>query len=258
METELKNIIERMKKQREAFETFCASQPQSVTCLTHGAVLAICPERTVMDSSGVFSCVAYEACPQCRQDAQETASREKLRASGVATKMLDCTLDNWIPRNPEEAVILAKARAFAEKRIGFLFLRGPVGTGKSHLAVAIMRTFRSGLFVTQSDLLLWKRASYDKLRRDPIDQCRDVGCLVLDEVGLSGGGKDEGQLIYDILDYREREKKATVITTNLTVEEMRITFGERLSDRLTESAFGVYELSGESHRREMRGKYFGN
>jgi DNA replication protein DnaC len=168
-------------------------------------------------------------------------------------------LDNWTPRNSAEAQHLETARRFAmEVRRGFLVLIGPVGVGKSHLAVACMRVGRDdGLYVTQNMLLRRLRATYtDKRAIDPVGDCQEAGILVLDEMGLSSGGRDEAPMLHQILDYRYGRKKPTILTSNLPWDELLAQLGERLADRMRECAYGVLVFAGESHRADASARYF--
>jgi DNA replication protein DnaC len=168
-------------------------------------------------------------------------------------------LDNWTPASDEEQRHLAAVRTFAtEVRRGFLMLLGPVGIGKSHLAVAVARKFQHLLFVKQSTLLRQLRATYsDKKAVDPIERCQEAELLVLDEMGVSGGGKDEWPMLSEILDHRYGHLLPTVVTSNLSWDELRAELGERIGDRLRESAHAVLAFAGESHRPAHRAAYFG-
>jgi DNA replication protein DnaC len=199
----------------------------------------------------------YFKCPVCR----EHEFQSKLSRCGVSEVNIACTLDNWIPRNDQETTHLETVREFAEKtRIGFLFLLGGIGLGKTHLGVGVLRRYSAGaVFIKQSTLLRELRATYsDKQAKDPIERCKAASLLVLDEMGLSSGGRVEAPMLHEILDHRYSEKLPTVITSNLSWDELKAELGDRLSDRLKESAFAVLLFSGPSHRTECRDQYFDN
>jgi DNA replication protein DnaC len=111
--------------------------------------------------------------------------------------------------------------------------------------------------VKQSQLLRMLRDTYrDKAALDPVEACQGAGCLLLDEIGLSAGGKDELPLLHDVLDYRHGEKLPTIITGNVSPEQLRDIIGERLADRLKQSAFGILLFSGKSNRPAAKDRYF--
>jgi DNA replication protein DnaC len=254
---------ERQAQRKAAVEDFIASQPQEVECGRHPGqkcTLALNSLRKSLMEYGQpeFWQPKYAPCPLCRED----AIREKLTIAGVPDNLLSKTFDNFIPRTAAEQKHLACCREFAEKdRKGLLALLGPVGVGKSHLAVAMMRAFlnrdEQSVFINQSTLLRELRATYDDSKaRDPIQRCQTAGLLVLDEMGFSGGGRDEAPMIYEIFDFRYGKKKPTIITTNLSWQELQTGLGERLNDRIRECIFAVLAFDGPSHRQECRAAYF--
>ena len=176
---------------------------------------------------------------------------------GVPPALVHATFNNWLPRTDTEREHLALVQEFARVRRGFLFLLGPVGVGKSHLAVAVMRTFSAGLFVRQAQLLRQLRRHYhDNAVENPIADAQKARLLVLDELGVSSGGRDELPMLDEILASRYEGKIPTVITSNLLWEDISTALGERLADRLNESTFRVIVFTGKSHRAQRRDNYF--
>lgn len=257
------NIAEPTQKPMDAnpqFQAFLASHPKERPCDDHyDTMLALSPEATwneyrlQPEYSREHCRPVYLPCPKCK----EAKIRQRLANGGVPDVLLDCTLDNWTPGDAHEQRHLAAVREFASIRKGFLVLLGPVGVGKSHLAVAVMRTIPGGIFVKQSSLLRLLRATYgNKDAADPIEPCQEASILVLDEMGVSGGGKDEWPMLSEILDYRYSHLKPTVITSNLSWDEVRESLGDRIGDRMREAAHSVLVFSGESHRPDHRAAYF--
>jgi len=200
----------------------------------------------------------YEECKECANERQSEEQRERLRKQGVPSNLLHATIENWNAPGNDSRLIVDKAREFAAKRRGFLVLLGAdKGTGKTHLAVAVMRQFKNGRFIKQSTLLHELRRSYsDKAAQDPIETCKRVGILVLDEIGVSPGGRDEFPMLHDILDHRYGEKLPTVLTSNLDFDGLKEVIGERIADRLKEAAFSIFHLTGPSHRASRKDDYF--
>jgi DNA replication protein DnaC len=261
------NFLEREKRKqaelKASIEAFVASQPVDRPCNLHPQEkeqFLPWPTRSKCnefhyDGPGGWKPV-YGSCPQC----EEAEMQGWLCSAGVPAVNLHCSLENWTPGDEAEKQHLAGCKTFAEEvRKGFMVLLGPVGTGKTHLAVGIMRGWEGSksVFVKQSTLLRQLRATYgDKSAADPIPKCQSAGILVLDEMGLSGGGKDELPMLSEILDHRYGAKKPTILTSNCAWDELREILGPRLADRLKEAAFKVLVFSGESHRAEQRDNYF--
>lgn len=250
-----KLICERDTKVRE----FIATKPQQIPCMRH--------PHSLRRISLKLSCLAsarnqgvviadYEACPQCDMDRAEAEIRERLHISGVPQNLLHATLANWLPdaNNFEHS---QHVRTFLEAKHGFLFLLGDVGTGKTHLAVGAMRLCKNPYLVKQNTLLRMLRQTYrDQAAIDPVIRCQQADLLVLDEMGLSSGGRDEFPLLNEVLDYRHSERKPTILAGNLDWAALQEIVGERLADRFRESTFLVLVFSGQSRRSEAREKYF--
>jgi DNA replication protein DnaC len=196
-------------------------------------------------------------CVVCRAAGQRQQDTERLTRMGVPLNLCGATFENWTADGEQAEANLASVREFASARRGFLVMLGDLGTGKTHLAVAVLRTFKSGWLVKQSELLRCLRDTYrDRAAVDPVDKAQSAGLLVLDEMGLSAGGRDELPLLHDVLDYRHGNQKPTILTGNVTLDGVRLAIGDRMADRLRESNFAVLNFGGASNRREARSKYF--
>ena len=250
---------------RAQFKAWIDSQPKEVPCEEHpGSVRQIDRRKTrfywqqLHDDDPINERKPrYGVCPRCHEE----RIQHSLSSIGVPPILLARTFDNWKPRDDAEESHLADCKEFAQKVCkGFLVLLGPVGVGKSHLAVAVARCFIKSpgcVWVTQNTLLRKLRATYrDPRADDPVEKCQTAPLLVLDDVGLSGGGRDEGPMLHEILDHRHGRQKPTVITSNLPWDDLRSDLGERIADRMKESAYRVLLFCGDSHRPESRERYF--
>lgn len=191
----------------------------------------------------------YVLCPTCL-DKSRGEVNGPLYEMGVPTQLLDATFDNWKIRTQEDEDILRACRDYAQHPVGILILTGKVGLGKSHLAVAILRTVNEKrmLMVTQTRLLRMLRDTYkNKNAPNPVTLCaRMKDLLVLDELGLTSGGKDEYGEIYDIVGHCYDYRTPLVITTNVPSSQFQNAFGDRIADRL--STGKTIPLTGTSWR----------
>lgn len=193
------------------------------------------------------------------------------RRVGLAKNLWSKTFESFDKSRQPEAYKAAKA--FLENRHS-LILRGPVGTGKTHLACAIMNEllkdsclltgiwtpedFKAGpvCFTTFDDALRTLRTTYNKHYEGMgeefyIDRWRNVRLLVLDEIGQKGRDipKDFARRIgYDIVNGRYTNGKPIVITTNQTLNGLCDWITDAAVDRLFEMGDFV-ETRGESYRR---------
>lgn len=129
-----------------------------------------------------------------------------------------------------------------------LVLAGPVGTGKTHAAYAVgNQALERGLWVEAwavGDLM-------DALRPGSADHSADERArrchvLILDD--LVGKATDwETERLTLLLDARVRDQRRTVVTTNITSQQITEVWGSRLMDRLRYRLTAL-TFQGESRR----------
>lgn len=260
MEINLDQALERFQKTAERSQRelrdFVATQTQVVRCRVHPDFeRRIDPQltaRTTANNFGTFK-AGYTPCQKCLEEAQVA----KLQSYGLPDNLINATFENFTPDEEADAGHVEAVKSFCDIRRGFLVMIGGYGTGKSHLSAAALRAVGKGWFVKQSSLLYALRQTYrDTAAFDPIDRAQSARLFVLDDVGSSSGGRDELPLLHEILDYRHGERLPTIITSNLPFEKLSAVIGERMADRLRESAFRVLKFTGTSNRRQARQRYF--
>lgn len=139
-------------------------------------------------------------------------------------------------------------------------LAGPIGTGKTHLAIALgieatQRRYRV-LFRRASELvreLLEARDERDlgRLQR----RLQSVDLLIVDELGFVPFDRVGGEILFNALADRY-ERRSTMVTTNLAFSEWVQVFGDEklttaLLDRLSHHAH-ILTPKGSSYRRRGR------
>ncbi len=132
---------------------------------------------------------------------------------------------------------LTLTEQYAHDLNGWLLLMGEYGTGKTHLAAAVANFVVSMavpvLFLTVPDLLDWLRFSYgaiDQTFESRFDEIRNIRLLVLDDLGTQSSTPWAQEKLYQILNYRYTNRLATVITTNLRMEDIEGRIRSRLED----------------------------
>jgi DNA replication protein DnaC len=132
---------------------------------------------------------------------------------------------------------LSQAQKFTASPHGWLVLMGTYGCGKTHLAAAIANTCveygMSTLFLTVPDLMDWLRNSYDAADtnfEERFDEIRNVGLLVLDDLGSQNTTKWANEKLFQIIDHRYVRKLPMVVTTNLSLEDLDDRIRSRLQD----------------------------
>lgn len=121
---------------------------------------------------------------------------------------------------------------------GFLVLAGDNGTGKSYAAKAILYDSSlpndEKLFITQSDLnFKWlKDLEQWNSSLHLLEKMHEYKLIVIDDLGTRTPTEAFMDFIYNIVNHRFENKKATIITTNMDALEMREKFGEAFTSRV--------------------------
>jgi DNA replication protein DnaC len=253
----LEQIQVRFEERNAKFESLLKEIASTTNCQRHPKKICHLNIEAMKDHfRGPPLKPVYGPCPVCVSEERLRREAQQLRKDGVPAVLANASLESWKISSQKEEFVLDQVREYAESRGGFLVLLGDVGTGKSHLAVGVMRTVPGRRrFVKQQSLLNELRMSYrGNMNVDPVASCQSARLLVIDDLGLSSGGKDEHPMLHDILDYRYGEFLPTILTSNLNVTELEDFLGPRLFDRIRESGT-VLSISGKSKRLGSRDTY---
>lgn len=227
------------------------------------------------------------------KEAKEKAEREAEEAkhmrdrvhrivgdSGMNARFLRRTFDTFQPaKENQKALRVCKAYAdsFREKlpknnpdpgRNG-LFITGPKGTGKTHLAAAIanqlMQNGTAVICMTMIDLLDRIKRTYEQSRQyggetsegSVLNAYKTVPLLVIDDMGKEPATEWAVSKIYAIINARYEAYMPTIITTNYTDAELVLrltpkdsgdpTTADATIDRLREMCAAIV-TTGESWR----------
>lgn len=104
-------------------------------------------------------------------------------------------------------------------------------------------------FVKEKDVITLSEKYNYRENTSPIDEFKNAKILVVDDVGSSyGDSKKIMSILFDFFDYRYSQQLSTIITTNLSKEELQIYLGERTFDRLRCCCHYIKLTSPESRR----------
>ena len=139
-----------------------------------------------------------------------------------------------------------------DPKVPGLLLKGNCGTGKTHLAVAILRETAEagipGMFVVVPDLLAKLRASFgqkDGKADELVTTAKNAPLLVLDDLGAENPSPWVVELIYVLINHRYEHMLPTVITTNCNGRELEEMFGRRVVSRFAEMTVPVNIRAGD-------------
>jgi DNA replication protein DnaC len=217
-------------------------------------------------------------CPKCKLETRNTkVSIDETEASSQwkdkekkkylkrysiygGRSFLDKGFKGFDAKSKQELEACDKAKAIsidiASGKVTNVLLTGPAGTGKSHLAHAIVFNINemsasykkqlSCLFIDFTSVMELIIASYSNTATDKktadwyIDLMKNADVLVLDDLGTDVGKADTTKqasdhtykTLFKVLNARDGTK-STIISTNLTYDQLKKVYDERVSSRLS-------------------------
>ena len=170
------------------------------------------------------------------------------------------TFENFSAAGGELTALKDTALRWAQAPVGWLYITGPPGTGKTHLAVAIAthraQSGDSVHFVTSPDLMAELRAASAPgagSETDPLQHALDAALLVLDDLGAERFTAFADEQLTRLLGHRYDHRRPTVLTTNLTATQMATTrprLASRIADQFVTSRLPTGGPDYRSHRPE--------
>ena len=152
-------------------------------------------------------------------------------------------------------IATARRAAAALQVPAMLALIGPRGTGKTQMAVELLREYcrsgRTGVYVRTMDLLIEVRDTYGdgatRREREVLRRYRTTQLLVLDEVQVRGATEWEQNLLTNLLDTRYAGNLSTILISNLNAAAFVASVGDSIASRLMETG-GIIECDWPSFR----------
>ena len=204
----------------------------------------ICPAcagrggRNETDAEGYDVFVACE----CRQASRRL---ELFNAAAIGRRFATATLESYQARTVAQRQALRMAEDFTlmyPKVAGGLLFWGPVGTGKTHLAVSMFRklTLEKGVacrFVDYGNLLQDLRRSFGARDGDAslMLPLVEVELLVIDELGKGRGTEWEETVLDDLVSRRYNAGRTTLCTTNFDPSDVDPAAGAGINARFDKS-----------------------
>lgn len=243
---------------------------------------AVCEHHGPFDQTKYFIddvLVDTSPCPECQKIMGQTEKKlrkdrlkkerieRRLSNSNLSTEYRDKSFQNFLLANKDDERVLNIAMRFfhnwekvKQDGLGLLFY-GRSGTGKSHLASAILHGLISdkdtyGQIWTVRDLIEKVRQTWsenDYSREEVLSELRNMPLLIIDELGVQSGTPNERDVLYSIIDHRVTNKKSTILITNMNLKDLVLMLGDRLMDRITSVCIPVV-FRGTSKRRKVTEK----
>lgn len=144
---------------------------------------------------------------------------------------------------------------WTRKLDGMLFFTGNPGCGKTHLCAAILNY----LYGKVSSIRYWTERSFLAKARDSIDQQGDYienmkyyaddYVMILDDLGSCGFTDWRKEVFQSLIDYRTMNMLPTVVTTNLTKNELQQMFHSRFNSRIFSKENYIIDFDGPDFRK---------
>ncbi len=198
---------------------------------------------------------------ECRRRDVAQDRLEKLRKLSNLSSFSNSSFDDFVAI-PGTEQALEEAISFAgDPTHRWLVLSGPVGVGKTHLAVAIAQYAIEqhslpAYFAAVPDLMDHLRSSFSPTSEEGYDErfeeIRTAALLVLDDLGTENATPWAQEKLYQIINHRYVDRLPTVITTNVDLRKI----DERISSRMLDHRLSTHvEIDAPDYRRpgENRG-----
>ena len=216
-----------------------ATWGEIVASIPYGATIELSPEERAARDRAQAEIQAARA---------RSAWESRATAGGIPRRYWDVCFETARPTAAILALQQFAGAGLPAGRCGVLM--GATGTGKTYASVALLRSAtRFGWRFWYFPALVGAWLDSDR-RADALRSALHTELVVLDDFGaeyVKHGGLVEA-LVDELIWTREAETLPTVITTNLTQDELRAKLSDRLVDRLRGEWGWLYAVSGPSER----------
>lgn len=197
----------------------------------------------------IFTNTIIHPCKTCQDDQekqfyQKTILPKHLAEAGVdklylSAHLSDC--DSWVKKYTNKS----------------LFLHGPTGAGKTHVAIALLRhdieNKKHVTFITVLDLLRKIKASFSQTtngqtEQQIIDYYSTVPNLYLDDISAEKLTDWALALVLGIIDTRYKKMLRTIFTGNMDIHELSMILGDRIVSRILGICGTPVKLNGRDRR----------
>lgn len=214
---------------------------------------------------------------KCRKEEMEREKAEKekreemervrklRKASLIDSKLSEAKFESF-EKNKENQIVYKRCWKYAtsfdkmlEENCGLL-LWGDVGTGKSYTAACIANyLLNQGVSVIMTSFVKLLESYGDGDNETSIiNRMKKVKLVIFDDLGAERGTDYALEKVYNIVDSRYRTKLPMILTTNLTLAEMKNEKDLRYSriyDRIFEVCYPI-QFTGASWRKREAYKKF--
>jgi DNA replication protein DnaC len=176
---------------------------------------------------------------------------------GVPSRFQTCTLEGFVAKETDQRRVLRAVRSWVDDdETAGLFLCGPCGIGKTHLAVSVLlelkRRHLSGRFASAQELIMECRDCFhgDNNVSSILSRYSDADTLLLDDLGAEKSTDFVRETIGVLIDRIYRDDKLLIVTSNLDLNALAQKLDDRIADRLVEMCLAI-KFTGGSYRHQI-------
>ncbi|MFH0793652.1 MAG: ATP-binding protein [bacterium] len=209
----------------------------------------------IMKEDGAVAC-------ECQDDIQALV---RLRDARIPERFASKQLETFEARDKVRREVKRTALSYVQafnlknrlQRLGIM-LEGPVGCGKTHIAVGILKGViakgYTGLYYNIAELFKDIRATFDEeselIEDDILERVAGVELLVLDDLGAEHATPFVLDRLYLMINRRYEDCLPLIVTTNCDWETLTRRLSERITSRLTEMCNKFVPFPEEDYRRK--------
>ena len=198
---------------------------------------------------------------------REELTKMRIAGSGMGNLIERQSFDNfdieWYSDNEKTyeqmkanlSTVKRYVRNFPKKRDN-LMLMGSTGTGKTHISTSIAREIISLGYdvIYDSAQNIISDFETDKFRsgygayESKSEKYSECDLLIIDDLGTEFTNQFTVSCLYNLLNTRQNKGLATVISTNLTYEQLQQKYEDRIFSRIVGSGSRILVFSGRDRR----------
>ncbi len=216
---------------------------------------SLCSDSGFIDGAKMCSCF------------REALVKATIASSGMGHLIDKQCFDNfdldWYKNDPkvyeQMTAIVAAAKSYVKSfrsKKGNLLLLGSTGTGKTHISTAIASEIISMGYdvVYDSAQNIISDFEYDKFKNgygkeeNRSEKYLECDLLIIDDLGTEFGGAFTVSCLYNLLNTRQNRGLATIISSNLSSNELLEKYDGRIYSRMFGTGCRVLVFNGRDHR----------
>lgn len=170
-------------------------------------------------------------------------------------RFVGATLSAFTQVNSED---IERIQSWYKNPKNFLVLCGPPGTGKTYFCAAILENIPKRIEFTRAysekKLLQMIRNSFSEKSKGDyslyLENLIDDDLIIIDDIGATGYSEWREEILFDAVDYRYSMCKPTILTTNLSKNDVDNIYSKRLSSRIFARENTIIDMFNYSDLRE--------